>query len=367
MSVARAHGITIDDLGSNPFASASPNRVVSNPMTNTRPTRQIHFPARSAITQCKIRLSTVREPTGMLGEPPLVVDFTKEGDAFQIHPLGARLYSHDAAWNGICLHYYHYPPDEFPTVCFKQHILVIHTEVPPSTQVEQTIDGCFQSAQFSAGDIIIVPAGISYRARWDTEHSFIILGLEPTLLAHHALETIEQDDVELVPYFLKHDPFIHGVGLAFKTELESNGLGGRFYTDSLITALLAYLLRNYSTHKPNLRELKGGFSKYKLKQVMDYINDHLAEDVSLEAIATQVGMSQSHFFSLFRQSTGLSPHQYRLKQRIERAKELLLRSELSIANIAISVGFYDQSHLARHMRRLLGVSPKQLRASSIID
>ncbi len=297
----------------------------------------------------------------MLEKRSLIVDFTKEKDALQIHPRGAALSSHDAGWNGICLHYYRYPPDEFPTVYFKQHLVVINTEIPPSTQVEQTIDGCFQSAQFSAGDIIIVPAGISYSARWDTEHSFIILGLEPTLLAHHALEALEQDDVELVPHFVKHDPLIHGVGLAFKTELESNGLGGRLYTDSLITALLAYLLRNYSTQKPNLREYIGGLAKRKLKRAIDYINEHLAEDVSLEVIANEVEMSQSHFYSLFRQSTGLSPHQYRLKQRVEQAKELLLSSELSIADIAIAVGFYDQSHLTRHLRRLLGVSPRQLR------
>jgi len=297
----------------------------------------------------------------MLEEQPLVVDFTRKEDALQIHPRGALLSSHNVGWKDVSLHYYRYPPDEFPTVCFKQHLFTINTEVPHTTQVEQTIDGRFETSQHRVGDTIVIPADTPYNAQWDAEHSFILLGIEPTVLARHALETIGQDDIELVPHFTTSDPLIHGIGLAFKTELEFKGLGGRLYTDSLTTTLLAHLLRHYSTQKPIRQQFTGGLPKRKLKQVMDYMNEHLAEDLPLNAIANQIGMSQSHFFRLFRQSTGLSPHQYRLQQRIERAKKLLLHSELSIADIAISVGFYDQSHLARHMRRLLGVSPKQLR------
>lgn len=300
----------------------------------------------------------------MLKAQPIVVDFTKEDDALQIHPRGALLSSHDADWNGVSLNYYRYPPDEFATVCFKQHLFTINTEVPHITQVEHTIDGKFETSQQSAGDIIIIPADTPYNARWDAEHSFILLGIEPTALMRHALETTEQDSVEIIPHFTKADLLIHGVGLALKTELESNRSDGRLYTDSLTTTLCAHLLRHYSTQKLSEREFKGGLSNRKLRQVMDYMNEHLAEDVSLDAIAKQIGMSQSHLFRLFRQSTGLSPHQYRLHQRIERAQELLLHSDLSIAEIAIALGFYDQSHLARHMRRLLGVSPKQLRASA---
>ena len=297
----------------------------------------------------------------MPGEQPVAIDFSQEDGALKMHPLGALLSSHDTNWGDVYLQHYRYPPDEFSSVCFKQHLIVIHTETSPSVHIEQKVDGQREEGQLGTGDIIVVPAGIPYNAQWDSEHEFILLGLEPDTFAHQALRTVEQDGIELLPQFAKTDPLIHGIGLALKTELESNGAGGRLYRDSLTNALVPHLLRHYSAQQPDIRILDGGLSRSKLKQVMDYMNDHLAEDLSLEAIAAQAGMSQSHFFSLFRQSTGLSPHQYRLRQRIERAKELLLHSKLSIAEIAIAVGFYDQSHLARHMRRLLGVTPKQLR------
>ncbi|MES1021409.1 AraC family transcriptional regulator [Gloeocapsa sp. BRSZ] len=300
----------------------------------------------------------------MLEKQPIVVDFTREEDALQIHPRGAILSSQNVNWNGVSLNYYRYPPDEFSTVYFKQHLLTINTEVPDSIQVEQTIGEKVETAQHTAGDIIVIPANTPYNARWNAEHSFIVLGVDPTVLMHHALETIEQDDIALSSHFTKTDPLIHGIGLALKAELESDCPDGRLYTDSITTTLFAHLLRHYSTQRASDRELKEGLPNRKLRKVMDYINEHLAEDLPLDEIANQIGMSQSHFFRLFRQSTGLSPHQYRLQQRIDRAKTLLLHSELSIAEIALSVGFCDQSHLARHMRRVLGVSPKQLRTSA---
>ena len=99
----------------------------------------------------------------------------------------------------------------------------------------------------------------------------------------------------------------------------------------------------------------------KLRQVNDYIEAHLAEDISLGELANHVKLSQSHFSHLFRQSTGKSPYKFLIQQRVERAKELLLKQDMAIADVAISVGFYDQSHLSRHMKKLLKLSPRQLR------
>ena len=94
----------------------------------------------------------------------------------------------------------------------------------------------------------------------------------------------------------------------------------------------------------------------------EYIGEmRRANDISLSELASQVKLSQSHFSHLFRQSTGKSPYKFLIQQRVNRAKELLLERDIAIADIAISVGFYDQSHLSRHTKKLLGVSPRQLR------
>jgi AraC family transcriptional regulator len=88
---------------------------------------------------------------------------------------------------------------------------------------------------------------------------------------------------------------------------------------------------------------------------------HLSEDLGLVELASEVGLSPSHFASLFRKTTGLSPHHYVIQRRLKQAQQLLKSTRLSIGEIATAVGFYDQSHLVRHMRRVMGVTPTYIR------
>jgi AraC family transcriptional regulator len=143
--------------------------------------------------------------------------------------------------------------------------------------------------------------------------------------------------------------------------LENNPKGSRLYAETMANALAVHLLQNYSAHQPILREYTGGLSSRQLRQVIDYINGHLDRDLGLAELAAVVQMSPHYFTRLFKQSTGLTPHQYVIRRRVERAKELLFKGELSIAEVAYSVGFANQSHLNRHLKRLLGVTPRYIR------
>lgn len=102
-----------------------------------------------------------------------------------------------------------------------------------------------------------------------------------------------------------------------------------------------------------------GLPPYKLQQVIEYIDEHLAERLSLETIAQQIGISQFYFCHLFKQSMGVSPYQYLLKQRIERSKQLLLQTRPNIADIALTVGFSNQSHFTRQFKQVVGITPKR--------
>jgi len=97
-----------------------------------------------------------------------------------------------------------------------------------------------------------------------------------------------------------------------------------------------------------------------MRRVADYIEAHLPEDITLAELAAAAGMGTSQFRVLFKQSTGMSPHQYVIMQRVERARDLLARGGATAGEAAAAVGFADQSHLARHMRRRLGVTPGAL-------
>jgi AraC family transcriptional regulator len=96
-----------------------------------------------------------------------------------------------------------------------------------------------------------------------------------------------------------------------------------------------------------------------LRGVLEYIEEHLASDLSLFEIASVAGLSVSHAKSIFRGATGLPIHQYVIRRRVQRAVHLLAASAMPISQIALECGFAHQSPLARHMRRLVGVSPAE--------
>lgn len=98
-----------------------------------------------------------------------------------------------------------------------------------------------------------------------------------------------------------------------------------------------------------------------LCQVLDYINAHLARDLSLAELAEIINISPIYFANLFKQAIGISPHQYGIQQRVERAKTMLTKTDLAIADIALQVGFSSQSHLTQQFKRLTGITPKQIR------
>jgi AraC-like DNA-binding protein len=108
---------------------------------------------------------------------------------------------------------------------------------------------------------------------------------------------------------------------------------------------------------------RGGLPPGALKRVQQYVEDHLAERVSIERLAAIAGLSVFHFARAFKQSQGMTPHGYLLHRRIVRAQELLGQTESPLSEIALVSGFADQSHLARHFRERVGVSPAIFRRS----
>lgn len=104
-----------------------------------------------------------------------------------------------------------------------------------------------------------------------------------------------------------------------------------------------------------------GLPPSKLQKVLGYIQTHLNQELSLGRLSNEIGITPYYFARLFKQSTGTSVHQYVIQQRVERAKQLLQQSELSIAEVAIECGFANPSHLALHFKRIVGVSPKKFR------
>ncbi len=146
---------------------------------------------------------------------------------------------------------------------------------------------------------------------------------------------------------------------------EMDGAFGDIYADAVGLAIAARLLGNGDRGGPfQPKRSCGTLPKWRLKRVLDYIESNLAEPITLADLAAATLLSPMHFAAQFRMSTGVRPHEYLLRRRIERAQELLLQSGLSIVDVALSVGFQTQSHFTTVFKRFVGDTPHQWRRSN---
>lgn len=222
-------------------------------------------------------------------------------------------------------------------------------------------DGRLQSKRFTYSDITICPPGLPFGGTCLDDSDFLVLRLQPALVTRAAQELSYADRIEIAPTLAVVDPQIQHIGLALKAELESGCLSGRLYGESLATALASHLLRRYSTSVTHIQDSACGLPKHKLWSAIEYINDNLENDLTLAELALVVQMSIYHFARLFKQSTGLTPHQYVINCRIERAKMLLVEKKLSIIEICEYVGFRSPSHFSALFRKLTTMTPKAYR------
>ncbi|AFY48217.1 DNA-binding domain-containing protein, AraC-type [Nostoc sp. PCC 7524] len=269
------------------------------------------------------------------------------------------LSSYELGWNGLNLIYEREPADEMSEMLLQQHFIVICLE---DVRVGWRLNNSWQYVDYTKGDIAIFPADQMFpRAQVSCEVGLVELFLEPATLAGVTYEFVDADKIEIVPQLQLRDPLIEHMGLALMAELQAGKADSKLYAESMATALSAHLLRRYASHPQQIPECNGGLPKYKLKDAIAYIHEHLDQNLTLDKIATSVHMSSHYFASLFKQSTGFTPYQYVTKCRIEKAKELLRRHELTLVEICQRVGFQNQSHFTRVFRQHTSTTPNAYR------
>lgn len=290
-----------------------------------------------------------------------LLDYCQESASDQIVPHPAILRS--LGWSGL-----HLELHQQPTFATDEHHHTMHVLacglIDSSNQNapgRRSLDGKRSRERRGAGDVAIIPAGMTHSCSWDAPAQFMVLALEPTLLRQIGQGWVNPERIELLPRFMSEsDAFIQNILSTLKAEAENGGIGSHLLIDSLKTALAVHLLRNYCATRPKLSSYTNGLSQTKLALVKDYIHNHLHQDLKLAEIAAIAQLSPYHFLRLFKLSTGITPHQYILQCRVNQAKYLLQHSHWSIVEIAAQTGFCDQSHLTRYLKRLTGVTPKQL-------
>jgi AraC family transcriptional regulator len=288
------------------------------------------------------------------------IDFRQTDAAIKFFDRAPVVASHASDWNTI--HVEHHLLEATDT---GEHTLALHCLCLSlnSFRCDRWLDEQFYTDACHSGLFGIIPAAMAHRAASSSDQiEFVTLSFDATLLTQVAQEWVNPQRLQLLPHpAIQQDLMVEAIGLALKAEMESGCMGGKIYGETLTNALVIHLLRHYCNYIPQIQSYSGGLPSPKLKQVLDYIHNNLEEALSLEAIAAQIGMSHYYFCSLFKQSLGVSPWQYVIQQRVDRAKQLLKTTELPISDIALLCGFASQTHLNKHFYRLVGITPKNYR------
>jgi AraC family transcriptional regulator len=222
------------------------------------------------------------------------------------------------------------------------HVIDVHQSAPSHTVVR--LDGQIRREAQLPGMFTIVPAGLAGTWEMSAKVRALLLRVSPTLFA-----------TALAPAINVRDPRVEQLAGLIRAERDDGYPTGRLYLDSLATALAARL----TAHQASPRR-PTGLPARRLHAVVDYVHAHLDRDLHLTELAAIAGFSPSHFKLLFKQATGTAVHRYVLERRLERARELLGAGELDITQVALATGFSHGSHLARCMRRWLGIAPRSL-------
>jgi AraC family transcriptional regulator len=167
---------------------------------------------------------------------------------------------------------------------------------------------------------------------------------------------------ELVPRFAILDPMLEQLAIAITSALRDGTAEDGLYVDAVAHMMAAHLARAHSTRSRPVRVTPvKPISSWKMRRLIDYIEENLEGDLSLHTLATEVGISPLYLARAFRGAVGQSPHQYVLARRIERARDLLRNTDMPVVDVALASGFSSQSHLAHWFVRQVGVPPAAYR------
>jgi AraC family transcriptional regulator len=275
------------------------------------------------------------------------------------HHSPAVIFKRGAEWDGIRLEHFRFRAGVLPEHTHKEHLVLLPLSERCNGEL-RTANGFHVRAQ-ARGSACIIPSGHPLTASLEGEAEHLAIYLEPSLVLRAAEDGRAPAGVEVVERCSLSDPVISHVGMALLSELNSEGLSGRLYAESLANVLAVHLLRHYTAEDARAQKFMGGLSGQKLKLVTAFIGDNYERDLSLTELAHVAGMSTFHFAREFKRATGTTPHQYLIKFRVERAKALLAESRMPLVEVGFRSGFSHQSHFSRLFRRLTGTTPLSYR------
>jgi len=168
-------------------------------------------------------------------------------------------------------------------------------------------------------------------------------------------------EVELRPSRKFADPRLSAMVTAVHAEVSAGFPNGRLFLDSVEQAMAVTLVNGHAVRHRSVQIYRGGLGSARLRRIKELVHTKMEDDLSLDEMAQSVGLSTAHFARMFRKSTGETPHQYVLRQRLERAQDMLRAPDARVLDVAVACGFKTQQHFAQAFRDLWGTTPTEYR------
>lgn len=261
-------------------------------------------------------------------------------------------------WRGVLLERHLVLPSEIPE--HEHPELCLHLQLSGEEDFEWWSSGRRAIEHTQPGSLILIPPGTRDRLCWQGASERLIVSVETGLLAQDC-GTLRSP--EFTVKWSLHDQGLRRLVMEMGREAKNEWPLGSLYADLLTMGLKTRLLQSHTTNPIRVHAQSGGLSLPKLKRAMEYVNANLAEDIHLDEIADQLDLSSSHFAHEFRNSTGQTPYQYLLDQRISKAKQILRRTRLPVQFISEQTGFRSPVNFVRAFRQRVGLTPEAWRKS----
>ena len=257
-------------------------------------------------------------------------------------------------WDGFTVEEHRPAVSQSDNVCLLQSVVFLNLSA--SATLEWSACGQQVRKTIRPGQVSILPANNPYSVRLRAAGGSVVVSLEQRLLVCAAVEQGELGHVTTKWAHGADDALLREAALALREEARRPDSSAG-YARSLAGTMAAHLVRNYSVLGSETKELRGGLAPAALRRTVEFIEEHLAETLTICGLAAVAGLSPCHFARMFKQSTGRTPHRHLLDCRVTRAKQLLLTPSPSLAEVATQAGFYDQAHLTRCFRQFVGTTP----------
>jgi AraC family transcriptional regulator len=222
-------------------------------------------------------------------------------------------------------------------------------------------DAAIAKLPIADGQAVFCPRREWHNISWAERISVLSIRIPDSAIVEAARERLTDGSLEIVPRHVVTDDRLTHLLFALDAERARGYSAGKLFVDCIESALANILLTSFNTVTPRSIPRKGGMTPRVLRRVVEFMHANIDKQIGLKDLADCAGLSLSHFSFQFRASTNQSPHQYMLRLRIERSKELLTDSRLSVLDVGLEVGFRNQQHFATVFRNSVGVPPSVYR------